>query len=103
MLEFTNYGQQRDLICTEEERQIFSILQELAGTDLELVRKSDNYVTALLGEWDLARIKYTNRAKWIQFPIFDRGSEKHRIGAVEDARGFADMVTRSIEHIKEYS
>ena len=98
-----NYGQQRDLICTEEERQIFFILQELAGTGLDLVRRSDNYVSVTLGDWDVARIKYTNRAKWIQFPILDRGSEKHKIGSVEDARSFADLVIKSVEHIKKYS
>lgn len=98
-----NYGQERDLVCTEEERKIFKIICEISGSNLELVRRSDNYVSAVLGEWDVARIKYTNRAKWIQFPIFDRGSAKHRITSVEDVRDFAGIITDSIEHIKKYS
>lgn len=98
-----NYGQQRELVCTEEEREIFEIIKEISGSDLMLLRRSDNYVSAVLGEWDVARIKYTNRAKWIQFPIFDRGSAKHRITSVEDVRDFADIITDSIKHIKKYS
>lgn len=98
-----NYGQQRDLICTEEEREIFEKIKEMSGAGLDLVRRSDNYVTASLGEWDLARIKYTNRAKWIQFPIFDRGSAKHIIEDVNDVSAFTDLITESIEHIRKYS
>lgn len=98
-----NYGQQRDLICTEEEREIFEKIKEMSGADLDLVRRSDNYVTASLGEWDLARIKYTNRAKWIQFPIFDRGSVKHKIESVNDVSSFTDLITQSVEHIRKYS
>lgn len=98
-----NYGQQRDLICTEEEREIFEKIKEMSGAGLDLVRRSDNYVTASLGEWDLARIKYTNRAKWIQFPIFDRGSAKHKIEDVNDVSAFTDLITESVEHIRKYS
>ncbi len=98
-----NYGQQRDLICTEEEREIFEKIKEMSGAGLDLVRRSDNYVTASLGEWDLARIKYTNRAKWIQFPIFDRGSAKHIIEDVNDVSAFTDLITESVEHIRKYS
>jgi hypothetical protein len=82
---FSNYGQDRDLICTEQEREIFEIIQsvcEAGGLDselIQLVRKSDNYVSVVMpsskgfGEMDLARIKFTNRAKWIQLaPEFSK-------------------------------
>lgn len=105
MIEFANYGQERDLICTEEERAVFKEIEricsgmELPGP-LRLVRVSDNYVTAKIGDWDLARIKYTNRAKWIVFPT--KSTDKNRIGAPEDAPLFADQIAASVEHIRKY-
>ena len=103
-LKFANYGQHRDVGATEEEIKIFEALcKETGCSDLELVRKSDSYVTAALGEWDLARFKFTQRAKWIQFPVFDRGSAKHRIESTDDVSTFADLITRSVEHIRKYS
>lgn len=98
----SDYGQERDLICTEQEREIFEILCSMTDAGMELVRRSDNYVTACLGEWDFARIKYTNRAKWIQFPVIDRGSAKHRIESVDDVRSMAEFVENSVSHIRKY-
>ena len=80
-----NYGQDRDLSCTEAEAEIFHIIRSRLddmnyNTDyLKLVRKSDSYVSAVMdsgsdyGEMDLARFKYTDRAKWIKIcPDFDK-------------------------------
>ena len=102
MIKFTDYGQERDLICTEQEREIFNIISEMADADLRLVRRCDNYVTAVYDDWDIARIKYTNRAKWIQFPVIDRGSTKHRIESVDDVRSMAEFVENSLSHIRKY-
>ena len=66
-IRFANYGQERDVNATDEELKIFEALKEATGRDLRLVRKSDSYVTAALGEWDLARFKFTQRAKWVSF------------------------------------
>lgn len=44
---------------------------------LLLVRKSDSYVMAAVGEWDLARFKCTERAKWIMFPTV-LSKQKHK-------------------------
>lgn len=74
-----NYGQERDLVCTEEERIIFRIITRICEENnldvsvLRLTRVSDNYVSAVMdsgsdfGVMDMVRIKYTNRAKWIRF------------------------------------
>lgn len=82
-IKVTGNGEERDLICTEEEREVFDIIRSLIddnGFDsnrLKLVRKSDNYISAVMpsdgyGLMDVARIKYTNRAKWIKIcPEFD--------------------------------
>lgn len=104
----TGAGRERDLVCTEEERMIFEEL-ELICADLELpeplrlVRVSDAYVSAKIGDWDLARIKYTPRAKWIVLPVLEAGAVKHPIEAPEDVNSFSDRIIESVEHIKKYS
>ena len=104
MVQFANYGQERERIATEAELEIFDILCTLSGDeDLRLVRKSDNYVSAVLGDWDLARFKYTNRAKWINFPCIDRGSVKRRFDDVNEIRNYAALVEESVAHIRKYS
>lgn len=105
MIEIANYGQERDLICTEEERAVFSRIQQICDglqlpAPIRLVRVSENYVSAKVGDWDLARIKYTNRAKWVVFPV--KSNDKNRIGSPEDVALFADTIAESVGHIKKY-
>lgn len=95
-LTFAHYGDQRDVDATDGEVEIFETIRSLLedmGYDtgsLKLVRKSDSYVSACMksssdyGMMDLARIKFTDRAKWIKVcPEFDRVDLKHA-GDVED-------------------
>ena len=101
MVQFANYGQERERIATESELEIIETIKELANVDgLQLVRKSDNYVTAVYNEWDLARFKYTQRAKWILFPTLD--GTKHKINAPDDVRQFGEIVSAELEHINKY-
>lgn len=93
-----NYGQDRDVNAEPEELEIFEILVEMSCLeDLALVRRSDNYVTAATGVADLARFKFTSRAKWINFPLIERGSAKHRFDAPEDVRVFSNEIIKSVE------
>ena len=96
-IKFANYGQEREVNATDGEKKIFRLIMEILadeGIDTSkfgLVRKSDNYVTAALllddpGQLDLARIKFTDRAKWI-WTSYD-GKEK--IQEPEDVREYAD-------------
>ena len=101
-IRFANYGQERDINATDEELKIFEALKEATGHDLSLIRKSDSYVTAVLGEWDFARFKYTQRAKWVSFPIVQVGPPKHRITHPEEAAGFADLIAESLAVIDKY-
>lgn len=103
-LNFANYGQERERIATESELEIFDLLRSMAGReDLDLVRKSDSYVSAVIGDWDVARFKYTPRAKWILFPAIEVGSTKHRIEATSDVSQFVDLLRKSLEHIEKYN
>ena len=97
-IKFSNYGQERDVNATDEELKIF----DATGRDLCLVRKSDSYVTAVLGEWDLARFKFTQRAKWVSFPTAEVGPPKHKITRPEEAAGFADLIADSLAVIDKY-
>lgn len=100
-INFSNYGQERERIATESEIEIFEILRTMTGADdLQLVRKSDNYVSAVISDWDLARFKYTPRAKWISFPLVPPGSEKHRFEQVEDIRNMSELVAQAFENLQ---
>lgn len=102
-INFQNYGQERERIATESELEIFDVIRSIVGRDdLQLVRKSPDYVTATLGEWDLARFKYTPRAKWIVLPVVEAKAIKHRIEAPGDVAAFADPIRQSLEHILKH-
>lgn len=109
MIQFSHYGEERDLICTEQEREIFNVLKKMMkelGYDdspLQLVRMSDSYVTAKIEPWDVARLKFTPRAKWILFPVVSRSDEKIRLSSPEDVRAFGEQLQKTIDTINKYS
>ena len=106
MVSVAHYGEERDLICTEEERLIFEHIKVmfeelgLSSSQLKLVRVSDGYVTAKVEPWDIARIKYTNRAKWVFFPTSEK--EKVNITSPDDVETLKDQLTRTVEIIDKY-
>lgn len=104
-IKFSHYGELREVNATDEELKMFEALKHVPGLEeIELVRKSDSYVTAIIGEWDIARFKYTQRAKWISFPLaeFGKNSTKHRIQAPEQAADFPDQIQESIRIVNKY-
>ena len=102
-IQFSNYGQDRTVNATDKEIEIFELIKETAGLEgILLVRRSDSYVTATYKEWDLARFKFTERAKWIAFPAVETGPTKHRINSPEDVTGFGDLLAASIETINKF-
>lgn len=108
-VKMAHYGEERDLICTEQEREIFDIIKDMLrglGYDdslLRLVRVSDSYVTAKIEPWDVARIKYTPRAKWVLFPSIDCADQKNRISSPEEVRAFSEQVQKTIDIINKYN
>lgn len=103
-IKFAHYGEERTLEATAEESQIFEILREMAAPkEIRFVRKSDNYVTVKLGDWDLARFKYTDLTAWIFFPTLEQQKDKHKLSDPEDVRSFSDLVRKTLEHIEKYS
>lgn len=104
VIKFAHYGEERERIATEAELKIFEQIARISERDdLRLVNKSDQYVSAVIGDWDVARIKYTPRAKWLTFPLLESGTKKIRIESVEDVNDFADKINESVAIIEKYS
>lgn len=102
-INFAHYGEERERIATESELEVFEQIKKIVNRDdLELVRKSDNYVSAVIGMWDLARIKFTPRAKWVAFPTVEAGPPKHRISEPEDVAEFENLLWDSMKVIAKY-
>lgn len=98
---FAHYGDSRELDATDDELELYetvcAILED-EGFDLDdicLVRKSDSYLTIALGETDVARIKFTDRVKWILFPY--TRNEKIRIGSTSSANKYASEIVKAYE------
>lgn len=95
MIKFSNYGNTRELNCTDAELDIFGQLCTLSGAeDLRLERKSDSYVTASIGPTDVARFKFTDRAKWISLPYVQSG--KIKLGSA-DISSLSDLIREAVE------
>lgn len=106
-----NYGQNREINCTEAEQDIFHIIRSVCDDDncdashIELVRKSDSYVSAVMpssqgyGDMDLARFKYTDRAKWIKIaPDF----EKIPLNSTEDVAKMSEFICNGYRFNEPY-
>lgn len=94
-LRFADYGQLKELNCTDEEMIIYDILRSVTGADdLECVRRTDKYVSAAIGETDVARFKFTPRARWILFPY--ESNEKIKIATPEDVRGHSEEARKAV-------
>lgn len=97
-IKFTHYGEVRDLNATDEEKEIFLAICEIvseAGQDpklIEFCRKSDSYVTASIGPHDIARFKFTPRAKWVQLPYSADERGKRPIESPVDVRQWSQLV-----------
>ena len=102
MLEFAHYGEERELNATPEELQIAEFVSGLFE-GAELVRVSPSYIPVKKGDWDVIRIKYSDRARWVKIPIVDPGSTKRRLESVGDVEQFKDDILKALEHIAKYS
>lgn len=107
-LKFSHYGEERPVNATDGENAIFETLVSIIkanGQDpapVRLTRKSDNYVTTALGVWDIARFKWTDRAKWIQFPYAQDYKTKHKIKSTDDLWDYEDEIIRHYSKALEY-
>ena len=102
-IKFANYGQERTINATPEELQIAEwIINEFPDERLRLLRVSDAYVTIKRGSWDIVRLKYTKRAKWLMFPTLEAKQVKHYIDNPEEVEDYEAAIKDSIEIAKKY-
>ena len=94
----------KDLLCTEEERDIFDYIKDVFEDNgfnsetLEFKRLSKNYLTAEYNEtWDIARFKFTYGAKWISFPVMELSSVRHAIESPDEVLDYYDIIIDSIK------
>lgn len=105
----SHYGEERAVEAESEEAQMFSILSDMfeaKGYDpaqLSLVRKSKDYVSAVIGDYDLARFKFTNRAKWIIFPYAEAKAVKHYIETPDDVRAMTDLFALQVKALSKHT
>ena len=98
-LRFADYGQLKELDCTDEEMIIYDILRSVTGADdLECVRRTDKYVSAAIGETDVARFKFTARAKWIRFPYV---GDKMKLASPADVESLADEAIKAVQTARQ--
>lgn len=84
-----------DVEPTDGEAQMFEYIKSVCPA-VEIQRKASGYVTAVYGETDVARFKFTERAKWVMFPYLEDKS-KRRIENVEEMANFDDEIAKSFE------
>ncbi len=95
-LSFSNYGQNREVNATDEELEMFNLIcQCTEADDLELVCRSDNYVSASIGPTDVARFKFTKRAKWILLPYLT--NTKIKITEPDDINELKDDLIKAVQ------
>ena len=106
-----NYGQNRELNCTDQEQQIYDQIVSVlsaAGLDtscLVFVRKSDDYVSCCMrssreyGDMDIARFKFTDRAKWIKT---GERFNKYKIATPADVQELSEEILWQYQFNEQY-
>lgn len=79
---------------TDGEQKIFDYIKALCP--VELTRKASEYVTAVYNETDVARFKFTERAKWVLFPYLENNKKRY-IEKIEDLSAFKDDIIKSYD------
>lgn len=98
-IKFAHYGEPRGFVPTDEEQQMFDIIGELTQAEkLIFVKRAMNYVSASIGPTDVARFKFTKKAKWILLPYLWK--DKAYIEEPNDIRAFKDDLLKSVEIAK---
>ena len=99
-IQFAHYGEERSIDATEEEQKIFEVILDMFPDEkIVMVRKSSNYVTAVCHGMDIARFKFTKKAKWIQLPYVLK--DKVKLTEPDDVRQIRPDLERAIDESKK--
>lgn len=85
-----------DVNASDDDLKIFEHIKALCP-DIQLVRKTENYLTVTYKEFDVVRFKYTDRAKWLNICFLDLGKVKRRFESLEDLVQFDEDIKKSYE------
>lgn len=92
-----------DIDANSEELKMFEYIKSVCPS-VQIARKTEAYLTACLGDTDVARFKFSPRAKWIVFPYLENKSKRY-IEKIADLRVFDDDIIKSYaeaEKIENY-
>ena len=100
----------------EGEEEILKRFIKNFNCDLKILHNSSNYSTVQYHDFDLMRLKYGDKAKWVEIcipseikkkyidnPLFDAEKNKNRvfwkanINKVEDLNNFIDIIYENIQ------
>ena len=110
-IKFQNYGQARTINPTDGEIAIYENIvkvlsdAELDTTCMEFIRKSDSYVSACMKSnsgydyMDVARFKYTDRAKWIKTGV---DFNKFKISDPDDVLDLSEELITNYRYNEPY-
>lgn len=84
-----------DVNATDGEQAIFEFIKSLCPL-AEFTRKASGYVSAVYGETDIARFKFTDKAKWVTFPYM-ANNKKRYIEKIEDLDAFKEDIINSFD------
>ena len=91
------------IVGNPEEKEIAEwIINYFPDEPLKLVRMTDAYVTIKRNDWDIVRLKYTDRAKWLMFPSIEAKQKKHYLEDKFEVENYVAAMHDSIEHAKRY-
>lgn len=91
------FMEDRDINANENEAAVFAFIKSLCPA-VELVRRSEAYLTAAVGINDVVRFKCTDRAKWINVCYVDLGKVKRRFEKIDDLAAFKDDIIKSYDY-----
>ena len=94
-IEFEHYGEERTVNATKGEEALYNKLLEILNypEHIQLARKSENYVYAVVGVADVCMFKWNSRTHWIILPLINK--KKIYLASVDDLELYRDQI---IEH-----
>lgn len=92
-----------DIDANADELLMFDYIKS-ACPSVQIVRNASAYLSAVYNETDVARFKFSPRAKWIMFPYLDK--KKRYIEKIDDLSAFKEDIIKSYDEavkIEEYN
>lgn len=99
-------GLHKELNATDNERKAYRIIKQILDDNdydtsfLQLVRRSDSYVTIDAFGSDLCRLRFGPKAQWIVFPWIS--NDRHVVEDISRLPELEDFITKSYDYSNKY-